>query len=120
MRWRCGRLCAHPDWFWLAIGAVFFLGGAVLKPVPLSDADRRLLYRARRGLKELDFYLAPYVQAHFVQANAEERAVFGRLMAAEDPDLLDWFLGVEVPADAAAAALIARIRALRHADRAGQ
>ncbi len=80
----------------------------------LTDEERRLVYRARRGLKELDFYLDPYVRQHFAQADAREKATFARLMEAEDPDLMDWFLQLSQPQDAGLAALVARIRQLRH------
>ncbi len=80
----------------------------------LTDEERRLVYRARRGLKELDFYLDPYVRQHFAQADAHEKATFARLMEAEDPDLMDWFLQLSQPQDAGLAALVARIRQLRH------
>lgn len=84
-----------------------------LNQTELSDADRRLMYRARRGLKELDFYLDPYVREHFAQADAEEKAVFAQLMAAEDPDLMDWFLLLVPPPEKPMQTLIHRIRALR-------
>lgn len=80
----------------------------------LTDVERRVVYRARRGLKELDFYLEPYVRERFGRADAAEREAFARLMTAEDPDLLDWLLGVRAPADATLEQLIAQIRALRH------
>lgn len=65
----------------------------------ISLADRKVIYRARRGLKELDYYFDPYVREHFLQADAQEKADFAVLIDQEDPDLLDWFMGVTPPPD---------------------
>ena len=65
----------------------------------MSLADRKVIYRARRGLKELDYYFDPYVRQHFLQADAQEKADFSLLIDQEDPDLLDWFMGVTLPPD---------------------
>ena len=35
-----------------------------------TDAQRRTIYQARRGLKELDFYIDPYVKNHYLIAGA--------------------------------------------------
>lgn len=63
----------------------------------ISLADRKIIYRARRGLKELDYYFDSYVREHFLQADAQEKADFSVLIDQEDPDLLDWFMGVTLP-----------------------
>lgn len=60
-------------------------------PEPTLE-QRKIIYRARRGLKELDYYIDPYIRTHFLSASQEEQAVFARLIEQEDPDLLDWFL----------------------------
>lgn len=59
--------------------------------------QRKVIYRARRGLKELDIYFDPYVKQRYLQADAHEQALFAELVAQEDPDLLDWFMGVSQP-----------------------
>lgn len=74
--------------------------------------ERKVIYRARRGLKELDYYFDPYVKQHYLQAHPEEKATFARLIEQEDPDLLDWFMDTAQPDDAQLAALILRIKAL--------
>lgn len=56
-------------------------------------AYRRVQYQARRGLKELDFYLSPYVKSAYLQASADEQADFAALLMLEDPELLLYFLG---------------------------
>ena len=34
----------------------------------ISLHDRKVIYRARRGLKELDIYFDPYVRHHYLNA----------------------------------------------------
>ncbi|KAA8731723.1 succinate dehydrogenase assembly factor 2 [Acinetobacter qingfengensis] len=59
--------------------------------------QRKVIYRSRRGLKELDIYFDPYVREHYLSASDAEKALFAELVAAEDPDLLDWFMAVSEP-----------------------
>lgn len=59
--------------------------------------ERKVVYRARRGLKEIDVYFDPYVKQHYLQADAAEKALFKELVDQEDPDLLDWFMEVSEP-----------------------
>ena len=63
----------------------------------ISLHDRKVIYRARRGLKEIDMFFDPYVRLHYLQADHAEKAAFARLIEAEDPDLLDWFMEVSEP-----------------------
>lgn len=35
--------------------------------------ERKVIYRARRGLKEIDVYFDPYVKQYYLQADAEEK-----------------------------------------------
>ncbi|MDO4427233.1 MAG: succinate dehydrogenase assembly factor 2 [Moraxella sp.] len=77
-------------------------------------AQRRIIYQARRGLKELDFYIDPYVKNHYLNALADEQAVFERLLAYEDPDLLLFFLEQASPEDVEVSKLIEKIKQLKH------
>ncbi len=80
----------------------------------ISLHDRKVIYRARRGLKEIDMFFDPYVRLHYLQADSAEKAAFARLIEAEDPDLLDWFMNVSTPADVELVALIQRLKQLHH------
>lgn len=79
----------------------------------LNDFDRKVIYRARRGLKELDFYINPYINTHYADSSDQEKQVFARLVEQEDPDLLNWFMDVETPQDKELASLIVKIRQLK-------
>lgn len=78
--------------------------------------QRRIMYQARRGLKELDFYIDAYVKSQYLQADPAEQAVFAKLLSYEDPDLLNYFLNQDQPEDAQVMALVEKIKAWRHAD----
>ena len=60
----------------------------------MSLEERKVIYRARRGLKEIDVYFDPYVKNYYLQADPAEKAMFAALVEQEDPDLLDWFMEV--------------------------
>ena len=63
----------------------------------ISLEERKVVYRARRGLKEIDVYFDPYVKNYYLQADANEKKMFAELVDQEDPDLLDWFMEVSEP-----------------------
>jgi antitoxin CptB len=82
----------------------------------ISLFDRKVIYRARRGLKELDWYFDPYVRDHYLSADPAEKAAFAQLIDEEDPDLLDWFMDLSQPEDATLQQIVARLKALRATD----
>ena len=63
----------------------------------LTLEERKVIYRARRGLKEIDVYFDPYVKQYYLAADQTEKALFKELVDQEDPDLLDWFMEVSEP-----------------------
>lgn len=77
-------------------------------------AQRRIIYQARRGLKELDYYIDPYVKQHYLTADGTEQATFELLLRYEDPDLLLYFLEQAIPDNPDVAALIQKIKTLKH------
>lgn len=77
-------------------------------------AQRKIIYRARRGLKELDYYIDPYVRTNFLTADEKEQATFARLVEQEDPDLLDWFLFNKTAPDKELGELILKLKKLKN------
>lgn len=73
---------------------------------------RRLRWRCRRGMRELDQLLERWLDREHAQASDAERGVFLLLLDTEDDTLWRWFMGHEVPGDVQIAALVDRIRAL--------
>ena len=70
----------------------------------------RLALRSRRGMKELDVVLERWLVRDLPAADAPTVAAYTRLLELQDPDLARYLLQGEAHADAALAALIARIR----------
>lgn len=77
---------------------------------PLNDQERVLQWRCRRGLKELDVFVQPFLNDHYRSISTAEQAAFARLMACEDMDILDWLLHQAKPEDAELEHLIELIR----------
>lgn len=83
------------------------------QPEPTNE-QRRVIYQARRGLKELDFYIDLYVKERYLTADAAEQATFAEMLTYEDPDLLDYFTNQSRPEDDAIWALVNKIKSWRH------
>lgn len=80
-----------------------------------DDAElRRLRWRCRRGMRELDRLLERWLEQGWRQSPTAERDTFLRLLDSEDDRLWKWFLGHERQDDPELQALVERIRALPH------
>jgi len=82
-------------------------------PGTLDEEGRRLLWRCRRGMKELDILLERYVRSGVAQASAEERATLTQLLELPDPELADYLFGHISASDPRIARLVADIRGRR-------
>jgi len=72
---------------------------------PFSDvAHKRLKWRCRRGMKELDFLLLRYLQRRTV-LTSDEAAAFAEFLELPDPDIARYLLAGDVPPDPRHAAL---------------
>ena len=82
----------------------------------MNDDDaaelRRLRWRCRRGMRELDQLLTRWLDREWTVASDSRREVFLRLLDSEDDRLWRWFLGHETAPDAALDSLIQYIRTL--------
>jgi len=87
---------------------------ATATPPPAAAAAdlRRIRWRCRRGMRELDQLFERWLLHAYPSATDAERGVFLRLLDCEDDRLWRWFMGYEACPDAEFSALIARIRAL--------
>ena len=57
------------------------------------DELARLRWQCRRGTKELDFLLNRYLEAGYLVADQEERALFVELLKFEDDELMGVLMG---------------------------
>lgn len=73
---------------------------------------RRLRWRCRRGMRELDQLLNRWLDQQWAASSEAERGVFLRLLDCEDDKLWHWFLSHETAPDAALDSLVQRIRTL--------
>jgi antitoxin CptB len=86
-----------------------------MSAIGMSEADaelKRLRWRCRRGMRELDQLLTRWLDREWTAASDTQREVFLRLLDSEDDRLWRWFLGHETAPDAALDSLIQHIRTL--------
>ncbi len=80
-------------------------------PNATLDPDaRRLLWRCRRGMKELDVLLERFARRELPGCGPEQRRTLARLLEFPDPELVDYLLGQAIPPEAGLAELVLRIR----------
>ena len=80
-----------------------------------ADAEfKRLRWRCRRGMRELDQLMLRYLDQRWPTADDGERGVFLRLLACEDDKLWQWCMGRERSDDPELQGLVERIIELPH------
>ena len=77
----------------------------------MSEAElKRLRWRCRRGMKELDVLLVRWLERRWAAADAGQRAAFEGLLETEDDRLWYWFTGKERPPAGTLGNLVDEIR----------
>jgi antitoxin CptB len=71
----------------------------------MDEGLRRLEWRCRRGMKELDILLVRFLRESLVDASSDERAVFAEFLELPDPDIARYLIAGDVPDDPRHAAL---------------
>ena len=71
----------------------------------------RIIWRTRRGARELDGLLMAYAQEHASTWSQKEMASFEELLAQPDPVLMDWFMCRTRPHGTRLKGLVAKILA---------
>ncbi|MBK1690566.1 succinate dehydrogenase assembly factor 2 [Ectothiorhodospira mobilis] len=69
-----------------------------------------LLWRCRRGTKELDLMLEGFLEHHWAGLDADQRRALEALLQREDADLQRWLLYGEAVEVADLAPIVARVR----------
>ena len=69
-------------------------------------ADSRVLWRCRRGIRELDMVFARFLELHYEALSVSDSATFDQLLLENDLDIYDWMLG-RLPPPAQYTALLA-------------
>jgi antitoxin CptB len=74
---------------------------------------RKLLWRCRRGMKELDVLLERFARERYEHVSNDDQRAFARLLDLPDPDLADYFFGHAIPNEPEIARLTQLIAAPR-------
>ena len=75
-----------------------------------STEIRRLEWRCRRGMKELDLLLLRYLRDRHALAAIDERAAFVEFLELPDPDIARYLIAGDAPEDPRYAALCQSLR----------
>ena len=75
---------------------------------------KRLKWRCRRGMRELDQLMERFLERAYAGSSERERELFLKLLDTEDDILWRWCMGRERPEDAELAAFVDRLLALPH------
>ena len=89
-----------------------------MAPVDSRDLGK-LLWRCRRGMKELDILLTRYAEEQFCAAPVAHQEAFRALLEAPDTEIYGYLLGLRRPPNPLLTALIERITARAFDDRYG-
>ncbi len=74
-----------------------------------STVPGQLLWRCRRGMKELDLLLQNWLKSRYPRATEAERTCFEAFLELPDPEIARYLLGHEPPADPGFTPLIAQL-----------
>ncbi len=65
----------------------------------IQKQKKELVWQCRRGIKEIEILLIPFLENDFEKADAQTRERFVRLLAQADLDIFEWFNGRSKPED---------------------
>lgn len=57
----------------------------------------RLIWRCRRGIREMDILLLDYLETHYDNASTEDQDTFEELLEETDLDILSWIMEKTTP-----------------------
>ena len=80
----------------------------------MSKKKSRLLWRCRRGIKEMDIVLQNFIKDSYDELNNENKSAFSKLLEEQDLDILNWILGKDKPEDTELIEIIKKIRSSRN------
>lgn len=58
----------------------------------IATEKKRLWWHSRRGMRELDLLLLPFLDEVYDDISAEDQAKYRKLLDVEDPDIFKWFM----------------------------
>jgi antitoxin CptB len=73
--------------------------------------ERQLVWRCRRGVRELDVLFTEFLNREYATLDADTQAAFQQLLEVQDPTIMDWLFDRIAPDDAVLAGIIRRLQA---------
>ncbi|MCG8324621.1 MAG: succinate dehydrogenase assembly factor 2 [Thiotrichales bacterium] len=73
----------------------------------------RILWRCRRGMREMDLLFNQYVEEHYNQLDAAGCRALESLLEESDPDIMDWIMRRKEPQRSDYTPIISNMRNLR-------
>ena len=74
--------------------------------------ENQLVWRCRRGIRELDVLFGQFLAADYPNLSNAEQLDFQRLLEVQDPVIMDWLLGRYSAEDAGLDSIIGRLKVL--------
>ena len=72
----------------------------------------QLVWRCRRGIRELDVLFGQFLQSDYSSLDLNEQLVFQRLLEVQDPVIMDWLFGKYEAEDVQLQQLVIRLQNL--------
>lgn len=69
----------------------------------------RLRWQCRRGMRELDLILLPFLEKKFAALSEVDKALFADLLVTNDVDLYRWLVVRDLPADLRFVSIVEKI-----------
>ena len=74
------------------------------------DGDlKKILWKCRRGTKELDLILSRFVSSHYSALDEKEISQLKEMLEVEDPILTEWLCYGELPVDQGLESIVKKI-----------
>ena len=65
----------------------------------LTLNPNQLIWRCRRGVRELDVLFERFLQSSYPNLTQAEQLAFAKLLEVQDPTIMDWLFGKSIPED---------------------
>lgn len=72
----------------------------------------QLVWRCRRGVRELDVLLTRFLATEHAQLSNDEHLAFERLLVVQDPVIMDWLFGKYLPEDPGVGDIVNKLKVL--------
>ena len=71
---------------------------------------KQLVWRCRRGVRELDVLFGRFLETEYPQLDESQRMAFERMLEVQDPTIMDWLFSKSQPEDPELEMLVQRLQ----------